>query len=193
MDLKSDDLPPRDQSQGALEPTNNPLDIALDGKGFFAVNTPNGLAYTRKGSLHLDEKNRLVDRKGNPLQGSQGGDLVIPNGRGKTTIDPNGRVSVGKGIGNLPVGQLSIIDFVNGERLEKIGDGLFKPINKEDKGLEAKSTKVRQGFIEQSNVNSVHEMTKMIETVRTFETYQKVIQTIDGIEERSVNSLGRIG
>ena len=182
-----------DFGQGGLEQTNNVFDVALDGKGFFAVNTPDGTAYTRKGRFHLDPNNRLVDVNGNSVQAQGGGDVVVQGLGGKITIDAGGTVSSGKGLGNIPLGQIGITDFVNGEKLVKVGEGLYRPENKEATGVEPADTSVRQGFIEQSNVSSVDEMTKMIETVRAFETYQKVIQTIDSIDERSVNSLGRLG
>jgi len=181
-------------SQGALEQTSNTYDLAIDGKGFFVINTPEGLAYTRKGNFHLDTNNRLVDQNGNPLQSGLGGqDVTIPNIGGKTTIDPKGFISIGNGLGNIPVGQIGIVDFVNGENLVKAGEGLYKPADKGATGVQPRESAIRQGFIEQSNVSSVDEMTKMIETVRAFETYQKVIQAIDGVDERAVNSLGRIG
>ncbi len=183
-----------DFSQGGLLATGNTYDLALDGKGFFIVKTPDGIAYTRKGDFHIDPNNKLVDRNGNPVQsGLGGGDVVIPTVGGKTTIDKNGSISVGRGLGNIPVGRVGVVDFVNGEKLEKLGNGLYRPVSKEAKGVEPGQTAIRQGFVEQSNVKSVDEMTKMIETVRAFETYQKVIQTIDQVDERSVNSLGRIG
>jgi flagellar basal-body rod protein FlgF len=182
-----------DFGQGGLEQTNNVFDVALDGKGFFAVNTPDGTAYTRKGRFHLDQNNRLVDVNGNTVQAQGGGNLVVQGLGGKITIDAGGTVSAGKGLGNIPLGQIGVTDFVNGEKLVKVGEGLYRPENKEATGVEPTGTTVRQGFIEQSNVSSVDEMTKMIETVRAFETYQKVIQTIDSIDERSVNSLGRLG
>jgi flagellar basal-body rod protein FlgG len=183
-----------DHSQGGLLATANPYDVAIDGKGFFMVNTPDGIAYTRKGDFHLDTNNRLVDRNGNPVQSGQGGgDVVIPPNGGKTTIDKNGFITAGRGLGNAPVGRIGVVDFVKGEELVKVGEGLYRPADKNATGVEPQETAIRQGFIEQSNVSSVDEMTKMIETVRAFETYQKVIQTIDQVDERSVNSLGRIG
>lgn len=183
-----------DLTQGALELTSNTFDLGLDGKGFFMVNTPDGIAYTRKGNFHLDPNNRLVDENGNAVQSPQGGgDVVIQSFGGKTTIDANGFITVGQGLGNIPVGQIGVVDFVNGESLVKVGEGLYRPVDKAATGVQPQNTAIRQGYIEQSNVKSVDEMTKMIETVRAFETYQKVIQTIDQVDERSVNSLGRIG
>ena len=184
-----------DFSQGGLEQTNNTYDLALNGEGFFVIKTPDGLAYTRKGSFHLDSQNKLVNQDGNAVQSPQGGgDVVIAGGGGgKVVIDPSGLISAGRGLRNVPIGQIGIVNFVNGEKLEKVGNGLYRPKDKEAKGVQPKDTTIRQGFIEQSNVKSVEEMTKMIETVRAFEAYQKVIQTIDGVDERSVNSLGRIG
>ena len=137
----------------------------------------------------------MVNQDGNFVQSPQGGgDVVIASTAGsKIVIDPNGLISAGRGLRNVPVGQIGMVDFVNGEKLIKVGNGLYRPKDKEATGVQPQATKMRQGFLEQSNVKSVHEMTKMIETVRAFETYQKVIQTIDGVDERSVNSLGRIG
>ena len=183
-----------DNSQGSLFKTENTFDLALDGKGYFIVKTNDGIAYTRKGDFHLNTENKLVDKNGNFVQsGNEGGDIILPANAGKITFDKNGNISVGLGLGNVPVGKIGVIDFVNGEKLEKIGNGLLRPLNEKIKGIEPKQTQLRQGFIEQSNVKSVDEMTKMIQTVRAFETYQKVIQTLDQVEERSVNTLGRIG
>jgi flagellar basal-body rod protein FlgG len=85
------------------------------------------------------------------------------------------------------------VKFENSTALEKQGDGLFRLIDENETEETAGDTKIRQGFLEQSNVKSVEEMVNMIDAVRSFETYQKVIQTIDQLDERSANSIGRIG
>ena len=180
-------------SQGVLEQTHNTFDLALEGDGFFAVQTLDGVRYTRKGNFHLDEQKRIVSQNGFPVQGPQGGAVSLPNFQGEVTIDIDGNISGGRGINIIPLGKLKIIRFDDTTGFEKQGDGLYKSTDPEQKEKKAPNTKIRQGYLEQSNVKNVEEMVRMIDTVRGFETYQKVIQTIDQLDERAANTLGRIG
>ena len=180
-------------SQGILDQTYNTFDLALEGEGFFAVQTPNGVRYTRKGNFHLDDKKRIVSQNGFPLQGPQGGAIALPNFNGELTIDVDGNVSGGRGINIIPLGKIKVVRFDDRASLEKQGDGLFQLINPNQKEKPAPNTKMRQGYLEQSNVRSVEEMVHMIDAVRSFETYQKVIQTIDQLDERAANTIGRVG
>ena len=91
------------------------------------------------------------------------------------------------------LGKFKVVTFSDKTTLEKKGDGLFGLVDQNVKEQTTVQTKIRQGFLEQSNVKSVEEMVQMIDTVRSFEAYQKMIQTIDQLDERSVNSVGRIG
>lgn len=181
-----------DHSQGALEKTGNSLDLALDGEGFFKVQTVNGIRYTRKGNFQLDAQGRLITQNGLSVLSNQGSTLIIQGGAGSITVDTDGNLSTGAGLNNLPVGQIKVLKFAEGALLEKQGDGLYKLMDPTQKELPAGSTVIRQGFLEQSNVNSVEEMTRMITTVRAFEGMQKLISGLDQIEERAVNSLGRL-
>jgi flagellar basal-body rod protein FlgG len=88
---------------------------------------------------------------------------------------------------------MKVVRFDDLTALEKKGDGLFQSTDPNQKEKLAPNTKIRQGYLEQSNVNNVQEMVHMIEAVRSFETYQKVIQTIDQLDERAANTIGRIG
>ena len=123
-----------DNSQGTLEKTGNVFDLALDGEGYFSVQTPSGIRYTRKGNFQLDNEGRLTTQNGVPVLTSQGAPLVIQGGGGDITIDINGNVSAGAGLNNLPVGQIKLTKFNDGVELEKEGDALYKltdPTNQE--------------------------------------------------------------
>ena len=180
-------------SQGTLNQTHNTFDLALEGEGFFAVQTPDGVRYTRKGNFHLNDQNQIVTQNGFPVHGPQGGPIALPNFSGEITVDIDGNISGGSGVNISPLGQIKVIKFEDNTALEKHGDGLFRLINEDQTEQKASNTKIRQGFLEQSNVKSVEEMVHMIDAVRSFEAYQKVIQTIDQLDERSVNTIGRIG
>ena len=182
-----------DFSQGTLDQTNNVFDLALDGEGFFAVETPDGFRYTRKGNFHLDGNNRLVSQNGYPLQGDQGGNITLTNVSGEITIDTEGIISGGSGVAIVPLGKVKVVTFDDKAMLEKKGDGLFGLIDPNIVEQKAPQTKIRQGFLEQSNVKTVDEMVKMIDALRSFEAYQKMIQTVDQLDERSANSIGRVG
>jgi flagellar basal-body rod protein FlgG len=180
-------------SQGILDQTHNTFDLALEGDGFFAVQTPDGVRYTRKGNFHLDDRKRIVSQNGFPVQGPQGGEIALPNFNGELTVDIDGNISGGRGINIIPLGQIKVVRFDDSTSLEKQGDGLFQSTDLNQKEKKAPNTKIRQGYLEQSNVKNVEEMVHMINAVRSFETYQKVIQTIDQLDERAANTIGRIG
>ena len=179
-------------SQGGLTSTENPLDLALEGDGFFTVGTEEGPRYTRKGNFHLDESNRIVSASGLPLLDPTGQELVIPPTGGTITIDPQGTVTLGDATSTTTVGQLDLAFFEDKNQLRKDGESLFRQVSGDPPSKPPAGTTVRQGFVESSNVNLVAEMTKMIQTVRTFEAMQKLIQTVDDLNGQSINSIARV-
>ena len=178
--------------QGSLIKTDNPLDVAIEGKGFFVVNTPEGERYTRNGNFHLDGSGQLVDHKGNMLMTRNEEPILIPFGTKQISINQDGSVFGGVEIDQDPLGQLKIVSFNNLDALKKEGEGFYKITDPSVKEILVNDAKVLQGFTENSNANAIHEMTQMIETVRQLEAYQKIIQSIDEADEQSVNSLGRV-
>jgi len=178
--------------QGSLIKTDNPLDVAIEGKGFFVVNTPEGERYTRNGNFHLDGTGQLVDQKGNMLMTRSEEPILIPFGTKQISINQDGSVFGGVEIDQEPLGQLKIVNFNNLHSLKKEGEGFYKISDPSVKEILVNDAKVLQGFTENSNANAIHEMTQMIETVRQLEAYQKIIQSIDEADEQSVNSLGRV-
>ncbi len=180
-----------DLSQGDIISTGNPLDVALDGEGFFPVQTKDGIRYTRRGNFRLNKNNVLVTHKGDPVVG-QGGQITIPPGSPTVTIDAKGKISVGKGKGNRSVGQLKIVNFDDPKKLIKTGNDLFILKDTDIKEISVKKFSLKQGFLESSNVKPMKEMTKMIEVLRTYQAYQQVIQTFDSVNARAVNDIGRL-
>lgn len=182
-----------DHSQGPLTRTENPLNVALDGDGFFTVRTDAGTRYTRKGDFKLDSKNQLVTQSGHAVLDDKGQPMTLDTANGQITIDASGSVSLTGGLGSTPVAKLKVVDFKDKSRLVKEGAGLYRKADPNTEEITPTATTVRQGFLEGSNVNTMADMTNMIQALRSFESYQKVIQTIDRINNESVNTIGRVG
>lgn len=173
-----------DFSAGPVKQTGNTLDLALDGDGFFVVNTPQGRAYTRQGNFHLDGSSRLVTADGYEVLGN-GGPITVKGG--KVEIDSKGGVIVE---GNR-VASLEIVDFPKPYQLQKAGDALFLPTGQGGE-QPATSTGLKQGFLEDSNVNPILEMAQLIETTRYYESCVKAIRSYDDMAAKAANELGRL-
>lgn len=173
-----------DFSQGELVESGNPLDVAIDGQGFFAVQTTDGVAYTRQGNLRLNEEGYLTTASGHLVLGGRGPIIFPPNG----TITDEGAIAVdGK-----TVDQLVLYDITDKTQVERLGDGLFRPkVN----GLvvEVEEPKIRTGYLEGSNVNAIGEMVRMIQIYREFEANQRALKTQDETVEKAVNQVGKVG
>ncbi|HSO17824.1 MAG TPA: flagellar basal-body rod protein FlgF [Desulfosarcina sp.] len=173
-----------DFSQGAMRQTGNPLDVAIDGDGFFGIQTPDGVQYTRQGAFTLNDQGVLVTQDGYPVLG-EGGEIALAEGT--VEIDEQGAVYVD----GDEVGRLQITAFADAGSLRKAGSGRFVPTPTAVPGGPPESTALRQRHIETSNINAVQAMTEMIETSRAFEAYQKVIQSSDEATSKSINDVGR--
>ncbi|NNF58630.1 MAG: flagellar basal-body rod protein FlgF [Rhodothermaceae bacterium] len=172
-----------DLTPGALEPTGNPLDVALEGEGLFVVAGEDGtVRYTRAGRFLMDATGQLRTSSGLAVQG-QNGPIQLPPG-GPITIGETGEVQVA----GQPVDTLQIVTFEDPAALRRFDDTAFTA-NAEPVALDAPV--VRQGFIEGSNVDPIREMTDMIAHVRLYEAQQKVIQTTDGVLGQVTRDLGK--
>jgi len=181
-----------DFKQGPLTTSGNRLDLALEGDGFFAVQTENGIRYTRKGNFRLDDHYRMITSSGYIVMSTKNDVLTLPASAEDITVDPAGQISVYLNGQNLPVGQMKVVHFEDPNLLEKEGNSLFRNKDPNAKELPALETQIRRGFVENSNVNIVEEMTQMITTHRAFEAYQRIIQTVDTANDQSINSIGRV-
>lgn len=175
-----------DFSQGRLEATGNPFDLAIEGEGFFVVQTEEGMAYTRAGNFARGADGRLVTLQGYPVQG-EAGDIVLPE-RGEVVVDEEGNVRVG---GEL-VGRLRVVRFPDPQLLEKRGENLFQA----PEGVlpeEATGYTIHQGFLEKSNLDIVEAMVRMIEALRGYELAQRAVVTQDEALGKAVNEIPRLG
>ena len=174
-------------TQGNLQITNNPLDLAIDGRGFFQVSLPDGtLGYSRDGSLKLNAQGELVTASGYRIQPT----IAIPAGAQSITIGRDGVVqaTLANQVNPLQVGTLQLVDFVNPAGLQPRGENLL--IESAASGAPQSGApgnnglgSLQQGALEASNVNVVEELVGMIETQRAYEMNSKAIATVDKMLE----------
>jgi flagellar basal-body rod protein FlgG len=172
-----------DFSQGPLQSTGNPLDLAIRGEGFFSIQTERGIRYTRAGSFSMDAEGRLTTHQGDPVMG-EGGEITIDGAA--VEVDGSGNILVDGQITD----KLRIVKMSDTEALSKEGANLF--ILDERKGTEepVEFAGVRQGFVERSNANAVKIMTDLIEVMRGYESYQKIIRTLDENNGKLISGVG---
>ncbi len=180
-----------DHSNGSFVKTDNQLDLALQGKGFFSIQTPNGERYTRKGSFRLDEDNRLVTQNGNLVLDETDNPIIIDSFGAQIVVDAGGNISFGNALQTTPVGALKITEFRDTSKLVKEGGGQYRLVDPEAVKNRAEDSIVRQGFVENSNVSVMEELGDMVQTLRAFESYQNLIQTVDRMDNQAINTLGR--
>lgn len=181
-----------DASNGTLRQTGNALDLSLDGEGFFVVDTPNGQRYTRNGNFKLRGDGTLSTHEGFKVLGKDGEPIKIDTQGGQIAINSSGGIVVGNGSQATPQGDLQVVNFLDMTKLAKEGNGLYRIADPSVKKQSVQDVSVQQGFLETSNVNPIEEMTNMIVTMRAFEAYQKIIQSIDEADEQAVNAIGRL-
>lgn len=169
---------------GPLQQTGGQLDAAIVGTGFFEVQSPEGLQYTRSGRFSINDKGELSTPEGWPIMG-QGGAISI-NGN-SIDIGDDGQVLVDGDV----VGVLRVVDFDDPSQLRKTGSTLFKADNPSAGIKDAQAYRISQGSLESSNVDAIRTMTEIIESMRVFETYQKVIRAADDATAKTVNEVGR--
>jgi len=176
----------RDFSTGPLERTGNPLDFALENEGFFVVQTAGGEAFTRDGRFGLDEQGQLITRNGDLVMGD-GGPITIDPAGGPLSVSREGSISQD----GVVLGALSVSTFQTPGGLERIGSNLWRATDEAPQP--ATNARVAGGFIEGSNVNSVLELTEMIEISRAYTSVSKMIAQADELRGTSIDKLARIG
>jgi flagellar basal-body rod protein FlgG len=196
--------------QGALKETQSDFDIALDGKGFFAVAPPWGERYTRNGSFQLGKEGFLETKEGYPVMGENGAIRVKAN---NFMVDKDGRVWINAAYADDPdimvsrenntweqtalLDTLKLVEFDIDRYLEKQGSSLYRESDTSGPAMiiegEGRRPKVVQGFIEAANVDAVVEMVQMIEVNRSYEANQKIIQVEEGALGTLINQVMRFG
>ncbi len=168
---------------GSMQVTGGTYDVALLGPGFIAINTPSGATqYTRAGDFTVNANNELVTADGYTVSGPGGNAIGIPTDAKEISITDSGELTAD---GNV-IGRISVVEFDNIQDLTPEGDGLY---SSKSAGRPATETTVRQGYLEGSNVNSVQEMTRMIDILRT---YQSTMNMMKNEHERQVNAIQKL-
>lgn len=180
-----------DLKQGALIKTDNVLDFALSGEGFFVVENNDKEYYTRNGNFKLNEDGILTACDGKPVLDESGGSINFNLTEGNFNdikILEDGVVMSGK----QEIGKLQIVVFEDPKQLISAGNSLFMPADKNIKPTDAENYRIEQGFIEGSNSNSIETMIKTITATRTYETLSTVLKTANNTLKKAVNDVGRV-
>ncbi len=183
-----------DQAAGAMQKTDNPLDVAIEGDGFFSVQNADGsISYSRDGRLHASPDNTLVSTGGRPVLGEDGGPISLPEHYSSLTIKGDGSISVVVDGTEEQVGRLATSRPGNPLGMRKTSDGLFSadpasmtPIDGEDA-----ASRVVQGTLEDSTVQPVREIANMTELSRAYDRLQTLLSDDNDRERSMIAALGR--
>ena len=178
----------RDTGQGNIEQTGATYDLAISGKGYFAVQTPAGLRYTRDGHFSLDGGGNLVTSQGYQVQGD-GGAITIAPTDGEINIAPDGMISsVVNGVGNQ-LGKIKVVDFADDTLLTKQGSSLYSTGQTPNTPA---TVNIRQGALEASNVQPVIEISKMLEVQRAYEATANLSKSEEDMMRQAIDRLGQV-
>ena len=179
----------KDFSQGNILTTGNPLDFALSGKGFFKIETQEGIKYTRNGNFTLDSNGILVDQNGNFVMGQAGAIAIDSDDVAKElAVNQNGEISLA---GEL-VDTLDIVTFANLKNVERDAMNLLSYKGDTADEIQAEQAVVQHKALEKSNIKVVEEMVRMIDYHRMFETFTKSMMTFDEIDSKAINDVGKL-
>lgn len=181
-----DDEVTRDFTQGSMQQTGGTFDLAIDGRGFFKVQTADGERYTRDGRFTLSPEGKLTTQSGDPVMGD-GGEIQIDPTLGPVNIAQDGTISQG----TQRVGKLDVAAFADLSALQKDGDNLYKNVSN-IQPTPATAAMVRQGMLEGSNVNSILQVTKLIEISRSYESMARTMDNVSSLSRSAVERLGKV-
>ncbi len=180
------DVQSRDYTQGALHATGSETDLALDGPGFFKVETPQGLRYTRNGNFRFNPERQLVTAEGYAVQGRTGPVRADATDQ-KFIVDQEGGVHLDQTL----VDKIAVVDFPNPQELRRVGAALYAPTKDAGEEQDAVNCRVRQGEIEESNLDPVAEMVQLMNLQRSFEAYFKVLDTFAQGDQKIIDQVGQ--
>ncbi len=176
-----------DFAQGNLTPTGNLLDVALGGKGFFAVDGPGGTLYTRNGSFRLSPSGQLTTADGFAVRGVDGKPIQT-QGTGPLEIAKDGSIRQD----GVPIGQLAVLDFDRSAGLEKAGRNYFRPADPQAKPAAPAEVDIQQGKLEASNVTTPETSVRLVSLLRQFEMLQKAVMLGADMNRRAVEEVARV-
>lgn len=176
----------RDFRPGALQRTDNPLDIALTGAGFFSVATATGPAYTRDGRLTLDPSGKLINHDGKAILDDGGGEINIDVDAGPVVIGKDGTITQN----GASVAKIGVVNFARPGALQKTGDNLWRSL--EQAPAQAENFEVVQGMLEGSNVVAIRELTSIMEISRAFESATRLQRQTEELRSKAIDRLSRV-
>ena len=176
----------RDFRQGALEHTDRPLDLALDGEGFFALETGAGERFTRDGRFTLAPDGALSASDGARVLDEAGQPIFLDPTAGDIAISEQGQISQG----GLAIAQIGVVRFEQPGLLTKTGENRFTAPEDAERAFEGLA-RVRQGYSEASNVRAITEITRMMEVSRAYASVSKMIKDADELSRKAIDRLGR--
>jgi len=176
----------RDTRDGQMLSTGNQLDLAISGPGYFAVETPGGVRYTRDGRFRLGPDGRVMTQDGFALLDQGGRPISVRAGDSHIEVARNGRVTTDSG----EIGRVQVATFDNEQALRAQGNGLYA--SDIDPTPADQHSEVQQGMLEGSNVQSVAEMTNMIEVLRRYQNAAKIVDNENDRERKAIERLGRV-
>ena len=193
MSFVQDSMTWHDLSQGGLQQTGNPLDVAIEGDGFLVVQTPRGERYTRNGALQISAQGQLVTATGEAVLGENGPVQFAPNDR-DIVINPDGSIRVREGSANTDSsrGRLRLVSFANPQRLLKDGATKFSAPADMQPAPPTAGTRIQQGAVEKSNVRAVVEMTRMIELTRAYGEVAGILQQQGELRKNAIDRLADV-
>lgn len=175
----------RNLTEGPAASTGNPLDLAISGQAYFSIDTPEGVRYTRHGRFQLDGQGQLINSQGSPVLSANGAPINIPQGSSPISVASDGTVSGKDGV----IGKIGLTEFADQTALKRDANGLY---NAEDQQPQAAAdSQLMQGMLEQSNVQPILEMTRMIDIHRSYQSAQRLVSQEHEQAMRAINKLAR--
>ena len=179
-----DDGVARDFGEGSLEKTGNTYDLAIDGQGFFQVQTPEGVRFTRDGRFHVDTSNQLVDGQGNAVLDSGGSPISFDPQKPEPSIGKDGQITQGVQTG----GKVGVVRFADLSGLTKAGGNY---LTSDETPTPVTQGVVRQGSVEHSNVSPVAEVTSLIDIQRAYERVANMMNSTQDLSRDAIQRLGK--
>jgi len=175
----------RNLNPGPINYTGNPLDIGIEGRGYFVVENDEGIFYTRNGAFQLDASGQLVTSAGATVLDDSNNPIVIAPGESEINISRDGTISTENGV----IGRFRLVEFADEQAMTNLGNSLM---DTDQDPLEASESSVVQGMLEGSNVIAVAEITRMIKLLRSYQAANQLILTEDEREQQAIDLLTRI-
>jgi flagellar basal-body rod protein FlgF len=173
-----------DFTSGSLNQTGRPLDVAINGEGFFMIETPNGNFYTRNGRFLINNEGTLVDQQGNYVLSGDGGQITVPLQNEYVFINKGGNMYISENL----IGNIGVFNFSNLKLLRKAGNGYFKTTLE---AVPSDKAQVLQGFLEESNTSPIIETTKLIDLQKKFSMSSNLITDVYGMQRNSFRVISK--